>query len=306
MSSAEKIKLTFFDDLFKTNEERAEDSKERVQEILLSELFPFQNHPFQVRDDEDMQKTVESIQKYGVLTPAIARPRAEGGYEIISGHRRKHGSELAGKETMPVIVRDLDDDAATIIMVDTNLQRETLLPSERAFAFKMKLDAMKRQAGRPQKDNCSQVGNNYGIKRSSEILAEQVGESKNQIFRFIRLTELIPQLLQMTDNKKLAFNPAVELSYLKKEEQARLLDVIEMQDSTPSISQAQRLKKYSQDNKLNEDVMDAIMTEEKFVPEKITLPGAKLKKYFPREYSQSQMETVIIELLEGWKKTNLH
>lgn len=301
MSSADKIKLTAFDDLFKTSEERIEDSKERVQEIRLTELFPFKDHPFHVTEDEKMLEMVDSIKKHGVLTPAMARPRFEGGYELISGHRRKHASELADLETMPVIVRDMDDDAATIIMVDSNLQRENILPSERAFAYKMKLEAMKRQAGRPVKSNCSQVGNNFDGKKSSDILAEQTGESKNQIFRYIRLTELVSPLLQMVDDKKLSFNPGVELSYLSKEEQTQLLDIMERDDCSPSLKQAQRLKKYSQDGKLNADVIDAIMTEEKTEPAKLAIPGSKLKKYFPSEFSQSQMESVIFELLEGWK-----
>ena len=210
----------------------------------MSELHPFKDHPFKVKDDEAMMETADSIRQYGVLVPAIARPDPNGGYELVAGHRRHRASELAGKETMPVIVRDLDDDQATIIMVDSNLQRESLLPSERAFAYKMKLEAMKRQAGRPSKENCSQVGNDFG-KKSSEVLAEQVGQSKNQIFRYIRLTELIPELLDMVDEKKIAFNPAYELSFLKKEEQVDLLDAMDSEQATPSLSQAQRLKKYS-------------------------------------------------------------
>lgn len=246
-----------------------------------------------------MRDTAESIQKYGVLVPAIVRPRSEGGYELISGHRRKRGCELAGRETMPVIVRKLDDDAATIIMVDSNLQRENILPSERALAYKMKLEAMKRQAGRPSKENVSQVGTQ---KRSDQIMAEQVGESRNQIQRYIRLTQLSSELLQMVDDKKIAFNPAVELSYLKPEEQTLLLDEIAKQEATPSLSQAQRLKKYSQDDKLDANVMDAIMTEEKKEEEKITLHGDQLKKYFPKSYTPKQMEDTIFKLLEQWQK----
>jgi ParB family chromosome partitioning protein len=249
-----------------------------------------------------MRDTAESIRKYGVLVPAIARPRAEGGYELISGHRRTRGCELAGRETMPIIVRKLDDDAATIIMVDSNLQRENILPSERALAYKMKLEAMKRQAGRPSKKNDSQLGNNFSGKKSSEIMAEQIGESKNQIFRYIRLTQLSSELLQMVDNKKIAFNPAVELSYLKPEEQTLLLDEIAKQEATPSLSQAQRLKKYSQDDKLDANVMDAIMTEEKKEEEKIMLHGDRLKKYFPKSYTPKQMEDTIFKLLEQWQK----
>lgn len=298
-SSARNIKLTSYDDIFQTDEEKEDASREKVEEIPLSELHPFKNHPFQVRDDDSMRDTAESIQKYGVLVPAIVRPRSEGGYELISGHRRKRGCELAGRETMPVIVRKLDDDAATIIMVDSNLQRENILPSERALAYKMKLEAMKRQAGRPSKENVSQVGTQ---KRSDQIMAEQVGESRNQIQRYIRLTQLSSELLQMVDDKKIAFNPAVELSYLKPEEQTLLLDEIAKQEATPSLSQAQRLKKYSQDGKLDANVMDAIMTEEKKEEEKITLHGDRLKKYFPKSYTPKQMEDTIFKLLEQWQK----
>ena len=238
-SSAKKVELASVDDLFSTEESRADAQREKVMEIPLSELHPFKDHPFKVKDDEAMMETADSIRQYGVLVPAIARPDPNGGYELVAGHRRHRASELAGKETMPVIVRDLDDDQATIIMVDSNLQRESLLPSERAFAYKMKLEAMKRQAGRPSKENCSQVGNDFG-KKSSEVLAEQVGQSKNQIFRYIRLTELIPELLDMVDEKKIAFNPAYELSFLKKEEQVDLLDAMDSEQATPSLSQAQR------------------------------------------------------------------
>ena len=235
-SSAKKIELASVDDLFSTEEGRQDAKLEKIQEIPLSELHPFKNHPFKVKDDEAMMETADSIKQYGVLVPAIARPDPEGGYELVAGHRRHRASELAGKETMPVIVRDLDDDAATIIMVDSNLQRESLLPSERAFAYKMKLEAMKRQAGRPSKENCSQVGNDFG-KKSSEVLAEQVGQSKNQIFRYIRLTELIPELMDMVDEKKIALNPAYELSFLKKDEQVDLLDAMDSEQATPSLSQ---------------------------------------------------------------------
>ena len=235
-SSAKKIELASVDDLFSTEEGRQDAKLEKIQEIPLSELHPFKNHPFKVKDDEAMMETADSIKQYGVLVPAIARPDPEGGYELVAGHRRHRASELADKETMPVIVRDLDDDAATIIMVDSNLQRESLLPSERAFAYKMKLDAMKRQAGRPSKENCSQVGNDFG-KKSSEVLAEQVGQSKNQIFRYIRLTELIPELMDMVDEKKIALNPAYELSFLKKDEQVDLLDAMDSEQATPSLSQ---------------------------------------------------------------------
>ena len=300
--SVKKVELASVDDLFSTEESRADDKRERVQDIPLSELHPFQNHPFKVKDDEAMMDTAESIRQYGVLVPAIARPDPEGGYELVAGHRRHRASELADMETMPVIVRDLDDDAATIIMVDSNLQRESLLPSERAFAYKMKLDAMKRQAGRPSKENCSQVGNNFG-KRSSEVLAEQVGQSKNQIFRFVHLTELIPPLLDMVDERKIAFNPAYELSFLKPAEQEMLMDAMDYAQATPSLSQAQRMKKFSQDGKLSQNVMEAIMSEEKKSElDKITLSSDTLRKYFPKSYTPQRMQETIIKLLEQWQK----
>ena len=294
------INLKPLDDLFSTEESRADAQREKVQEIPLGELHPFRNHPFKVKDDAAMQDTVDSVREYGVLVPAIARPDPDGGYELIAGHRRHHASELAGKETMPVIIRDLDDDAATIIMVDSNLQREELLPSERAFAYKMKLEAMKRQAGRPSRENVSQVGTQ---KRSDQIMAEQVGESRNQIQRFIRLTELIPTLLDMVDERKIALNPAVELSYLKKEEQTLLLEAMDSEQATPSLSQAQRLKKFSQQKMLSLDVMRAVMSEEKKTDlDRVTLKNETLRKYFPKSYTPKQMEDTIIKLLEGWYK----
>lgn len=299
-SSARNIELKSVDDLFATEESRADAQRGKVQEIPLGELHPFRNHPFKVKDDAAMQDTVDSVREYGVLVPAIARPDPNGGYELIAGHRRHHASELAGKETMPVIIRDLDDDAATIIMVDSNLQREELLPSERAFAYKMKLEAMKRQAGRPSRENVSQVGTQ---KRSDQIMAEQVGESRNQIQRFIRLTELIPTLLDMVDERKIAFNPAVELSYLKKEEQTLLLEAMDSEQATPSLSQAQRLKKFSQQKMLSLDVMRAVMSEEKKTDlDRVTLKNETLRKYFPKSYTPKQMEDTIIKLLEGWYK----
>ena len=301
-SSAKNVKLASVDDLFSTEESRADEQREKVVEIPLTELHPFKNHPFKVKDDEAMMDTAESIRQYGVLVPAIARPDPNGGYELVAGHRRHHASEIAGKETMPVIVRDLDDDAATIIMVDSNLQREELLPSERAFAYKMKLEAMKRQAGRPSKENCSQVGNDFG-KKSSEILAEQVGQSKNQIFRFIRLTELIPPLLDMVDEKKIALSPAYELSFLKPEEQAQLVETMDYEQATPSLSQAQRLKKFSQEGKLTEEVMLAIMSEEKKGElDRVTLTSETLRKYFPKSYTPQRMQETIIKLLEQWQR----
>ena len=300
MKERSNINLKPLDDLFSTEESRADAQREKVQEIPLGELHPFKNHPFKVKDDAAMQDTVDSVREYGVLVPAIARPDPDGGYELIAGHRRHYASELAGKETMPVIVRDLDDDAATIIMVDSNLQREELLPSERAFAYKMKLDAMKRQAGRPSRENVSQVGTQ---KRSDQIMAEQVGESRNQIQRFIRLTELIPTLLDMVDERKIALNPAVELSHLKKEEQTLLLEAMDSEQATPSLSQAQRLKKFSQQKMLSLDVMRAIMSEEKKTDlDRVTLKNETLRRYFPKSYTPKQMEDTIIKLLEGWYK----
>ena len=302
-SSARNIELKSVDDLFATEESRADAQREKVQEIPLGELHPFRNHPFKVKDDAAMQDTVESVREYGVLVPAIARPDPNGGYELIAGHRRHHASELAGKETMPVIVRDLDDDAATIIMVDSNLQREELLPSERAFAYKMKLDAMKRQAGRPMKENRDQVGHNFSGKRTVELIAENAPDSRNQIQRYIRLTELIPELLDMVDERKIAFNPAVELSYLKKEEQTLLLEAMDSEQATPSLSQAQRLKKFSQQKMLSLDVMRAVMSEEKKTDlDRVTLKNETLRRYFPKSYTPKQMEDTIIKLLEGWYK----
>ena len=301
-SSAKKIELASVDDLFSTEEGRQDAKLEKIQEIPLSELHPFKNHPFKVKDDEAMMETADSIKQYGVLVPAIARPDPEGGYELVAGHRRHRASELAEKETMPVIVRDLDDDAATIIMVDSNLQRESLLPSERAFAYKMKLDAMKHQGERVDL-TCSQVGNKLEGKKSSEILAEQVGQSKNQIFRYIRLTELIPELLDMVDEKKIALNPAYELSFLKKEEQVDLLDAMDSEQATPSLSQAQRLKKYSQEGHLTLDMMRVIMGEEKKSDlDRVTFTSGTLRKYFPKSYTPQRMQETIIKLLEAWQK----
>ncbi|MBR0577358.1 ParB/RepB/Spo0J family partition protein [Proteiniclasticum sp. BAD-10] len=301
--SGRNLNLTSYDEIFQTEETRIEASQEKIIDIPLTQLHPFKNHPFKVTDDESMLETAESITKHGVLVPVIARPREEGGYELISGHRRKRASELAGKETLPCIVRNLDDDAATIIMVDSNIQRENILPSERAFAYKLKLEALDRQLGRPPKENVGQVVPTYSGKRSTEIIGDQTGESYKQVQRFIRLTELVPELLDMVDAKKIAFNPAVELSYLKPHEQVQLMEAMDMEQSTPSLSQAQRLKKYSQDGKLTLDVMTAIMSEEKKgEPEKVTLTGEKLKKYFPKSYTPQQMEETIIKLLEGWSR----
>ncbi|MDO4322101.1 MAG: ParB/RepB/Spo0J family partition protein [Lachnospiraceae bacterium] len=301
-SSAKNVKLASVDDLFSTDESRADEGREKVMELPLSELHPFKNHPFKVKDDEAMMDTAESIRQYGVLVPAIARPDPNGGYELISGHRRHHASEIAGKETMPVIIRELDDDAATIIMVDSNLQREELLPSERAFAYKMKLEAMKHQGARADL-TCAQLGHKSDGRKSRDILAEQVGQSKNQIQRFIRLTELIPPLLDLVDEKRMAFNPAYEVSFLKPEEQEWLLETIDSEQATPSLSQAQRMKKFSQNGKLTEDVMLAIMSEEKKSDlDKVTFSSDTLRKYFPRSYTPKKMEETIIKLLEQWQR----
>lgn len=296
------ISLKGYDDIFSTDQSRAEAQQERVQEIPLSELHPFEGHPFRVVDDEEMMKTAESVRDFGVLTPAIVRPDPDGGYEIVSGHRRHRASELAGKETMPAIVRDLDDDAAIILMVDANLQRETILPSERAFAYKMKLDAMKHQAGRPSEKNYSQVGNNLG-KTSSEEMAEEMGTSKNQIFRYIRLTELIPELLDMVDTGQIKFNPAVELSYLASEEQKDFLSAMDYAQAAPSLSQAQRIKKLAQEGECTLDAMCEIMNEiKKGELDRVTFKTDSLRKYFPKSYTNKQMEDKIIQLLEQWQK----
>ena len=298
-SSARNIELKSVDDLFVTEESRADAQREKVQNIPLEELHPFKNHPFKVKDDAAMQDTVDSVREYGVLVPAIARPDPDGGYELIAGHRRHHASELAGKETMPVIVRDLDDDAATIIMVDSNLQREELLPSERAFAYKMKLEALKHQGARTDLTSRQVVGK----LEMADIVGKNMGESGRQVQRFIRLTELIPTLLDMVDERKIALNPAVELSYLKKEEQTLLLEAMDSEQATPSLSQAQRLKKFSQQKMLSLDVMRAIMSEEKKTDlDRVTLKNETLRRYFPKSYTPKQMEDTIIKLLEGWYK----
>ena len=282
--------------------------EDKITLLPLSELHDFPNHPFKVRDDEAMQETAESIRQYGVLVPAIVRPREDGGYEIIAGHRRRHGSELAGLSAMPCIVREMDDDTATILMVDSNIQRENILPSERAQAYKMKLEAIRRKAGRPAKTeetekgvNCDQVGHNFDGKRSVEIVADEAGESKSQIQRYIRLTELSPELQQMVDEKKIGMTPAVEISYLKPEEQQMLLTAIDSEQATPSLSQAQRMKKLSRDGKLNDDTMLNIMMEQK-KPEgyNVVLSADKLRKYFPRSYTPQKMEETILKLLDAW------
>ena len=298
-SSAKNIVLKSVDDIFQTEENRADAQRERVQEIPLDQLKPFRNHPFKVRDDQRMLDTVDSIREYGVLVPAIARPDPEGGYELISGHRRKRGCEMAGLQTMPVIIRDLDDDAAVLVMVDSNIQREELLPSERAFAYKMKLEALKHQGARSDLTS-SQLGTKLS---ADELLAQQAGESRNQVQRFIRLTELISELLDMVDERKLAFNPAVEVSYLKRDEQRMLLEAMDAEQTTPSLSQAQRLKKFSQEGRLTEEAMSAIMSEEKKSEmDKVTLRSDTLYKYFPKSYTPKQMEQTIIRLLDVWKQ----
>ena len=296
------LALKGLDDLFSTEENRQEEQREQVQQIPIDELHPFTNHPFKVLDDESMQRTVESVEQYGVLSPLIARPRPEGGYEIISGHRRQHAAQLAGLDALPVIVRQMDDDAAVLLMVDSNLQRENILPSERAFAYKMKLEAMKHQAGRPTQDNYSQVGNNFGT-LSSEEMAEELGTSKNQIFRYIRLTNLVPELLDMVDEKKIAFNPAVELSYLDEAQQRDFLEAMNDTQNAPSLSQAQRLKKLAQEGHFSYDVAFAVMGEEKKDEmDKVVIKNDTLRKYFPRSYTPKQMEDTIIKLLDQWQR----
>ena len=300
--SSLSVSLKGADDIFSTEESRQEQQREQVQQIPIGELFPFKDHPFKVLDDESMQRTVESVEQYGVLSPLIARPRPEGGYEIISGHRRQHAAQLTGLETLPVIVRNMDDDAAVLLMVDSNLQRESILPSERAFAYKMKLEAMKHQAGRPTQDNYSQVGNNFGT-LSSEEMAEELGTSKNQIFRYIRLTNLVPELLDMVDEKKISFNPAVELSYLDTNQQRDFLEAMQDTQNAPSLSQAQRLKKLAQEGHFSYDVAFAVMGEEKKDElDKVVIKNDTLRKYFPRSYTPKQMEDTIIKLLDQWQR----
>ena len=302
-SSARKIELASVDDLFSTEESRQDAAREKVMDVPLTELFPFEGHPFSVRDDDAMKEMVESVKEGGIVTPVIVRPCEDGGYEIISGHRRKRACELAGLETIPAIIRDCDRDAAIIAMVDSNLQRESISPLEKAQAYKMKLEAIRRRAGRPSKENCVQVGHNFEGKRSRELLAENSPDSSTQIQRLILLTELSPELQQMVDDKKMAITPAVEISYLKPEEQALLLETIESEQATPSLSQAQRMKKMSQEGKLNEDTMLSVMSEQK-KPEvdRIVFTSDTLRKYFPKSYTPKKMEETIIGLLENWMK----
>ena len=293
------VSLKGADDIFSTEESRQEQQREQVQQIPIGELFPFKNHPFKVLDDESMQRTVESVEQYGVLSPLIARPRPEGGYEIISGHRRQHAAQLAGLETLPVIVRNMDDDAAVLLMVDSNLQRESILPSERAFAYKMKLEALKNQGARSDLTS-SQVGMKL---QALDIVGQEAGDSRNQVHRFIRLTSLIPELLDMVDEKKIAFNPAVELSYLDESQQRDFLEAMDGTQNAPSVSQAQQLKKMAQCGEFTyEKAFDILGQEKKSEQDTVTIKNDILRKYFPRSYTPRQMEEKIIQLLDAWQK----
>lgn len=301
--SSVNASLSSYDDIFSTEESRQEEQREQVQQIPIGELFPFKNHPFKVLDDEAMQRTVESVAQYGVLAPLLARPRPEGGYEIISGHRRQHAAELAGLETLPVIVRQMDDDAAIILMVDSNLQREHILPSERAFAYKMKLDAMKNQGTRSDLTSTQVVSK----LRSNEKLGAENNQSRETVRRFIRLTNLTPELLDMVDNKTVSFNPAVELSYLSPEQQQEVIRAMDDTQNFPSISQAKRIKKLAQDGTFTTETVVAIMGEEKKSElDTVTIKNDTLRKYFPRSYTPKQMEDTIIKLLEQWQKKRQH
>ena len=302
-SSGRNISLTSYDDIFSSEENRSDVKQERVQEIHLTQLRPFKDHPFRVVDDERMTETAESVKEYGVLVPAIARPMPDGSYELVSGHRRKRACELAGLETMPVIVRELDDDQAVIIMVDSNLQRENILPSERAKAYQMKMEALRHQ-GRRIEPTSPQVGEKSGWAVTQ--VAEEAGQSRSQVQRFMRLNNLVPNLIDMVDDKKVAMNPAVELSFLKPEEQEQLVETMETCQSTPSLSQAQRMKRFSQQGKLTGDVMEEIMSEEKKPPlDKVILTGDKIRRFFPKSYTPEQMEKVIIKLLETWYRKRM-
>ena len=301
--SKRSIKLTSLDDLFSTEESRTEADKERIQDIPIAEIDDFPNHPFHVDIDDAMREMAESVKRFGVLSPAVARQKENGRYELISGHRRKKACELAGIDKMPVIVRNMDRDEAIIFMVDSNLQRERLLPSEKAFSYKMRLEAMKRKAGRPTLNNYSPVGNNLQEKPSSQELADIAGESKNQIFRYIRLTELIPDLLQIVDDGKIAFRPAVELSYLTKEEQASLHEAMESEDCTPSLAQAIKIKKFSQEGRLSDDVILSILSEEKPNQREVyRLPKDRIDKYFPKGTPSEKIEEIICKALELYRR----
>ena len=300
--SSLNVSLKGADDIFSTEESRQEQQREQVQQIPIGELFPFKNHPFKVLDDESMQRTVESVEQYGVLSPLIARPRPEGGYEIISGHRRQHAAQLAGLETLPVIVRNMDDDAAVLLMVDSNLQRESILPSERAFAYKMKLEALKNQGARSDL-TCGQFGHKLIGAKARDIVADESGDNARNVQRFIRLTSLIPELLDMVDEKKIAFNPAVELSYLDESQQRDFLEAMNDTQNAPSLSQAQRLKKLAQEGHFSYDVAFAVMGEEKKDElDKVVIKNDTLRKYFPRSYTPKQMEDTIIKLLDQWQR----
>ena len=297
--SSLSVSLKGADDIFSTEESRQEQQREQVQQIPIGELFPFKNHPFKVLDDESMQRTVESVEQYGVLSPLIARPRPEGGYEIISGHRRQHAAQLAGLDVLPVIVRNMDDDAAVLLMVDCNLQRENILPSERAFAYKMKLEALKNQGARSDLTS-AQLGRKL---ETADIVGQESGDSRNQVRRFIRLTNLVPELLDRVDEKKIAFNPAVELSYLDTNQQRDFLEAMNDTQNAPSLSQAQRLKKLAQEGHFSYDVAFAVMGEEKKDElDKVVIKNDTLRKYFPRSYTPKQMEDTIIKLLEQWQR----
>lgn len=300
-SAAKNIQLASYDDLFKTDEERQADSQERVQNLPLDKLEPFPNHPFKVIDDDKMLETVESIKERGVLVPILVRPKNDGNFEIVSGHRRHHASQLAGLTEIPAIVREMDDDTAILLMVDSNLQREELLPSEKAFAYKMKLDAIKRQGKRTDLTSAQIVPK----LQARDIVAHDAGVNRMEVTRYVRLTNLVPDLLDRVDNKTMAFNAAVEVSYLTEPEQLMLCDAIEREECTPNLSQAKRLKQYSQDGKLDENVMDAIMTEEKPIEDKLVLKGDVLAKYFPKTYTPSQKQKIIVKLLEDWHKRQL-
>lgn len=300
-SAAKNIQLASYDDLFKTDEERQADAQERVQSLPLDRLMPFPNHPFKVLDDEKMQETVESIKERGVLVPILVRPTNDGNFEIVSGHRRHHASLLAGKTEIPAIVREMDDDTAILLMVDSNLQREELLPSEKAFAYKMKLDAIKRQGKRTDLTSAQIVPK----LQARDIVAHDAGVNRMEVTRYVRLINLVPDLLDRVDNKTMAFNAAVEVSYLTEPEQKMLCDAIEREECTPNLKQARRLKQFSQDGKLDENVIDAIMTEEKPIEDKLVLKGDVLAKYFPKTYTPSQKQKVIVKLLEDWHKRQL-
>ena len=296
------VSLKGADDIFSTEESRQEQQREQVQQIPIGELFPFKNHPFKVLDDESMQRTVESVEQYGVLSPLIARPRPEGGYEIISGHRRQHAAQLAGLDALPVIVRQMDDDAAVLLMVDSNLQRENILPSERAFAYKMKLEALKNQGARSDL-TCGQFGHKLIGAKARDIVADESGDNARNVQRFIRLTNLVPELLDMVDEKKIAFNPAVELSYLDESQQRDFLEAMNDTQNAPSLSQAQRLKRLAQEGHFSYDVAFAVMGEEKKDElDKVVIKNDTLRKYFPRSYTPKQMEDTIIKLLDQWQR----